>query len=113
MGVGMGRVGGRRPALRPGETSANLAVMRAWSDGKPIVGRHVSGRNPAPPVLSLAEASQRSSADGKRTKSFRLQSPLVAWLGAGLGLGLGLGLGFGLGAGLGFGWALGFVVGLG
>ena len=45
-------------------TSANLAVMSAWSEGKPIVGRHVSGRNPAPPVLS--------------------------WLGLGLGLGLGL-----------------------
>ena len=59
-------------------TSANLAVMSAWSEGKPIVGRHVSGRNPAPPVLSLAAASQRSSAAGKSTKSFRLQSPLVA-----------------------------------
>ena len=43
-------------------TSANLAVMSAWSEGKPIVGRHVSGRKPAPPVLS--------------------------WLGLGLGLGL-------------------------
>jgi hypothetical protein len=41
-----------------GLTSASLAVTIAWSEGKPMVGRHVSGRNPAPPVLSLAAVSE-------------------------------------------------------
>ena len=55
----------------------SVAEMSAWSDGNCSVGRQVSSRYAARPVLSLPAAATWRLPRVKRRKSLRLTSPLL------------------------------------